>query len=231
MDRINKIIWEYLFADVWISAGTDCHMPTILRETGNRKFASPFDWCVTYGPLQPIFQNEFKNWCKVSPKVNERDTNQYGVFFAHDSNYLQPDEQKYQRRIQRLLGIMKDETKFKHIFRQSHKKCHHGGDSKCSLNMSGPDCSLLSTNDVKDVIELSRFRECKNTKIWLFLTCDQCYSKEPERQTPNMYVEIFNLTGKGKIEGNSTNEEINNFVLQFVKKIILNSNPMISVSF
>lgn len=55
-----------------------------------------------------------------------------------------------------------------------------------------------------------------NVITWLFLTCDRCYAKEPEFQKIGARLIVFNLTGKDKIKENSTNQEINDYIMNFV---------------
>lgn len=121
---------------IYISLGKDCSIAYQLQKRGLRKQTLPFDWLVTKSFSQVIrciesgFQDFFEDFKVVkqsdkfplldddwSPK-GENETlsvvNSYGFIFHHDfhsdlSSEIPSVKEKYQRRIDRLLQLVKEE--------------------------------------------------------------------------------------------------------------------------
>jgi hypothetical protein len=223
------LIWKFLFPEeqtTYISLGSDCNVATILRTHNKRKDAYPFDWCVSLGNIASCFQYNFESWTTMIPKAHpqERITNKYGVFFAHEPNPGAPEPSKQRRRINRLLSLLGSTTQFTHLIRQSHKQAHEGGHPTCSIRMDGPDYSGMERDEITSVLSLdAHFQKMHYTNyhLWLILICPKCFCHSKVANT-NPRLTIINLSFPNGKQKDMDNATLNSVVEQCLLTRIIN---------
>lgn len=127
-DRKNFSVQKY---DVMFSFGYACSTAIFLDNQGLRKFSAPFDWVATSFKIRcELFLNEFENFINkedIYPTSEIKSGFEYrqiyrnkanGLLFVHDFNAgkdfeeeYPKVEEKYKRRINRLLNKIKNTPK------------------------------------------------------------------------------------------------------------------------
>jgi hypothetical protein len=155
-----------------IPIGGDCGTAENLKHNGLRRFAFPFDWCVTYNGVSKIFKEDFANFISMN---KQRLNTEYDICFPHDfsSSTYDADEAKYTRRINRLRTILESSNEPTLFFRKGHANHMH--------NEHNGRYTIIKS-DIEDCEELYTILKSKypslDFSIVVTLLCDQCFNVE-----------------------------------------------------
>ena len=162
----------------FVSIGIDCDVANFLNKYNLRKASLPFDWNVSYNGVSKCIDSDFKNFTEPLSvnKINRDD-----VYFHHDflSEAMIPvDNDKYSRRCERLLDILKknnSNTSGEQILfiRKGHMCYHHE-------EQNGKYADI--TEDYEDAKRLNGVLRSKypllKYKIILLQGCTKCFKKD-----------------------------------------------------
>lgn len=173
---------------IYVSLGSDCLCANTLRNDNKRTFALPFDWVVTYNGVADIIKDEFINFL---PKLEN--TTLFNplsnTYFFH--NKFPDDYDKMNRRIQRFMDLLKNETDEIIFIRHSHASNHHKETKRLNWNLK---------NDIIDSEELYTHLKEKypklNFKIIVVLRCWRCFNIENVYHSEN--IKIYNIATQSK---------------------------------
>jgi hypothetical protein len=170
-----------------IPIGVDCGMAEFVKKHNLRKEAYPFDWNVTYNGVSKCFEDNFN--CFIEP-LNNR-INIYDVYFHHDFeniNLLNQNKEKYIRRYQRLINILKTSNEEIIFCRKGHA-CHNHNehDGKYSNIVSDIDDA-----EKLDIILQNKYPQLKY-KIIVILVCDKCFNPIEIYKSKSDKIEIYNI--------------------------------------
>jgi len=166
-----------------IPIGIDCGLADLCRKYNLRNEAFPFDWNVSYNGVSECIENDFTNF--TGALINK--TNIYNIFFFHDfvnNNLLEFDKQKYNRRCERFINILKNSTEEVIFCRKGHA-CHNHLESNNICN------------DINEVKKLNTIISNKyphlQYKIIVILVCDKCFNPHEMYKTESSNIEIYNI--------------------------------------
>ena len=137
---IPKLIIK-LYITMIIPIGVDCGLASLLKEHNLRTCSLPFDWVVSYGGVSKIFESHFSNYLDITNNLNKI----YNISFVHNS--FPKDNEKMQRRIERLKSLLETSTTLTFI-RKGHAPHHHPEVLKHNLTIK---------NEIDDANELATF--------------------------------------------------------------------------
>ena len=106
---------------IYVSLGSDCMCAFTARDTNKRSVALPFDWVVTYNGVSEIIKDEFKHFLPKSENTTFNPLS--NTNFVH--NKFPNDYDKMNRRIQRFMDLLKNETDEIIFIRHGHHSHHH----------------------------------------------------------------------------------------------------------
>jgi hypothetical protein len=167
-----------------IPIGIDCGLASLLKKYNLRNFSLPFDWVISYRGISKIISNDFKNFLEYvnSDKINKT----YDLCFYH--NTFPDDYDKMNRRIDRLLNLLKNSEDEFIFIRKGHAFHHHDECKKHDLYLS---------NDINDAEELNNILKDKypklKYKIIVSLVCDTCFDKNKIYNSDNDNIYIYNI--------------------------------------
>ena len=191
-----------------IPIGFDCGTASELRDNGIRNASYPFDWNVTFGGISDIFNNDFQNFLNIENNYNYI----YNIFFMHDT--FPNDNEKYERRIERLRDILASDKEILFI-RKSHSYHNH----KEILGRIQDD----SINDINDIIKFDNFIKNKypllKYKILFIAICSNCYLNTILNNSENIFY--INISKK-------YDNDMNDLIIDFDKFKDIMKNVCIS---
>jgi antitoxin component YwqK of YwqJK toxin-antitoxin module len=175
---------------IYVPIGIDCDVVDFLKKYNLRKMSLPFDWSVSYNGVSKCIDCDFKHF---TDPLNESRINEQDVYFFHDfhdKNTFILDKEKYNRRCNRLLTILKEcETNGEYIcfIRKGHLKMHHS-------EHNGKYNEIKS--DIEDAESLNsvlcnKYPQLKY-KIIIILGCPNCFNKEIIYKSKFKNIEIHN---------------------------------------
>ena len=175
---------------IFVPIGIDCDVANCLNKYNLRKMSFPFDWNVSYNGVSKCIDCNFENF---TDPLNEHRINVQDVYFYHefrDKNTFIVEKEKYNRRCNRLLTILKEcETNGEHIFfiRKGHVNMHHS-------EHNGKYNEIK--NDIEDAESLNRVLCDKypqlKYKIIIILGCPKCFNKDIIYKSESENIEIHN---------------------------------------
>ena len=176
-----------------IPIGVDCEIADLCKKYHKRSCSLPFDWAVSYNGISKCIEDDFTQF--IPPK-NER-INAYDVYFHHDFQTIDmydKDNEKYDRRVQRMIHMLQTTTKDIVFCRKGHA-CHHHNEH------NGKYTSIIS--DIEDAEKLNMVVSEKypnlNFKIHLILICGMCFDKNTEYKSTSDNIQIHNIAAE-KVE-------------------------------
>jgi len=189
---------------IYVSLGSDCMCANTARDTNKRAFALPFDWVVTYNGVSDIIKEEFINFL---PKLEN--TTLFNplsnTYFIH--NKFPDDYDKMNRRIERFMDLLKNETDEIIFIRHGHHSRHHREKRGLKANLK---------NDITDGEELYvHLKEnCPklNFKIVVILSCWNCFNIESAYQSEN--IKIYNIAAQSKKESDKLISQVYNEIFK-----------------
>jgi hypothetical protein len=164
---------------IFVPIGIDCDVANFLNKYNLRKASLPFDWNVSYNGVSKCIDSDFKNFTEPLSvnRINDDD-----VYFHHDflNEAMTPaDSDKYSRRCERLLDILKENncggSSGEQILfiRKGHLCYHHEEQNGKYANI---------TDDYEDAKRLNGVLRTKYThlkyKIILLQGCTKCFKKD-----------------------------------------------------
>lgn len=170
-----------------VPIGVDCKVADFCVKYNLRKMSLPFDWCVSYNGVSKCLADDFRQF--INP-LNNR-INVYDIYFHHDfdnTNLIQNDIDKYIRRCNRLLDILrKGEEEI--IFLRNGHCCHHHSEQDGKYNKI--------VNDIEDAENLDNVISEKypklKYKIIIILSCDKCFKPNVEYKSIKKNIHIYNI--------------------------------------
>ena len=210
--NIITLVLQYCEREKWISLGSDCLIPMLLKQLNVREAAYPFDNNLTLGPVLPWFQHDFRDFCRITHAKSQYPNNKHRVCFLHDESPRTPNQQQWQRRSNRLLTSLfnGDSQCMHHFVRTTHKLCHHN-------MMPGMD----PKRDIEDMIQLMKFLKAHPQKpavrATLFVVCPECFPDQMSEQILSLALDIHVLH---KIQVTTTQEEVNTIITDAFAQII-----------
>jgi len=169
---------------IFIPIGIDCFFAGLLKDNNLRKFALPFDWCVTYSGVSKIINDNFD---KFIPKDKIQLNKEYDMVLNH---YFQDSssKDKYERRIARLKNILENSKEELIFIRKGHSTAHH-------KELNGNYEPVKS--DIEDAIDLNNILRLKyphlKYKIIIFLMCHDCFDINKTYHI-NENIKIYNIS-------------------------------------
>ena len=163
-----------------VPIGVDCGLANLLRNSGLRTVALPFDWTVTYHGVAQMFKNDFKDLVPQIPGRGLLNT-KYGIKFHHD--IFPHDAEKYERRLQRLRNLLVSDTPLV-FFRKGHASHLHD------------EYSVV--DDLQDAEELDAHLQArgfggKKYKIIVVLVCGLCFDCDKTYSSSTPRIEVQNI--------------------------------------
>lgn len=170
-----------------VPIGVDCKVADFCVKYNLRKMSLPFDWCVSYNGVSKCLADDFRQF--INP-LNNR-INVYDIYFHHDfdnANLIQNDIDKYMRRCNRLLDILrKGEEEI--IFLRNGHCCHHHFEQDGKYNKIVSD--IEDAENFDNVIS-EKYPKLKY-KIIIVLSCDKCFEPNVEYKSIKKNIDIYNI--------------------------------------
>jgi hypothetical protein len=170
-----------------VPIGVDCGIAGFIKKYRLRSFSFPFDWAVTYNGVSSCIDDDFKSF--IEPL--DKQINKYDIYFHHDfihTELLQNDAEKYTRRYNRLLDILKSGKEEIIFFRKGHAPHHH-------LEHHGKYTNIVS--DIDDAEKLDIVLQAKypnlKYKIIVILVCGNCFDTTKVYTSESSRIEIHNI--------------------------------------
>ena len=125
---------------VYVSLGSNCSVAHQLIKTGKRFVSFPLDWIFTYHSLYKLFENDFKDFLKIETKpitltLWNDGTKQYPpiefnkdystIFLHREKEIDEVYENVIQRRVNRLLELLRSQEKEIVFIRRGHFRHYH----------------------------------------------------------------------------------------------------------
>lgn len=177
---------------IYVSIGADCGSAGMLREAGKKTFSFPFDWLVCFHSVHTAFENDFKGFLEdrvINPYVagvNEFNYN-YNIRFFH-RDLIKDYDRTIQRRVDRLLELLKSSDKEVIFLRRSHGVLHHDEMRYCGIR------APQEIDDVKDMELLVEVLKRKypqlKFKINLFLMCPHCNKGRQNSDSEHLNIRV-----------------------------------------
>ena len=171
-----------------IPIGVDCGMAEFLKKHKLRSFSFPFDWTVTYNGVSACINDDFKSFTEPL----EKQTNKYDMYFHHDfvhNHLLSQDTEKYVRRYNRLIYILKSGNE-EVIF------CRKGHASHLHKEHNGKYTNI--TSEIDDAEKLNIVLQAKypnlKYKIIVILVCGDCFQSSKEYTSESSRIELHNIS-------------------------------------
>jgi hypothetical protein len=167
---------------IFVPIGIDCDVANFLNKYNLRKASLPFDWNVSYNGVSKCIDSDFKNFTEPLSvnRINDDD-----VYFHHDflnEAMIPVDSDKYSRRCERLLDILKENNcddgsggsgEQILFIRKGHLCYHHEEQNGKYANI---------TDDYEDAKRLNGVLRSKyphlKYKIILLQGCTKCFKKD-----------------------------------------------------
>lgn len=170
-----------------VPIGVDCGMAEFLQKYKLRSSSFPFDWTVTYNGVSSCIDDDFKLFTQPLDKR----INKYDMYFHHDfvnPTLLSQDTEKYTRRYNRLLDILKSGSE-EVIF------CRKGHASHLHKEHNGKYTHI--TSDLDDAEKLDTVLQTKypklTYKIIVILVCGDCFDPSQVYKSESSRIEIHNI--------------------------------------
>jgi len=170
-----------------VPIGVDCGMAGFIKIYKLRSFSFPFDWTVTYNGVSSCIEDDFKSFTEPLDKQ----INKYDIYFHHDfihTELLQNDTEKYIRRYNRLIDILKSGKEEIIFCRKGHAPHHH-------LEHNGKYTNIIS--DIDDAEKLDIVLQAKypnlTYKIIVILVCRNCFDPNKVYTSESSRIEIHNI--------------------------------------
>ena len=170
-----------------IPIGVDCGLALFCNKYRLRTISFPFDWTVTYNGVSKCIEDDFKHFTEP---LNNR-INEYDIYFHHDfiNNHLfYIDKEKYRRRCERLINILKT-TNENIIFCRKGHSFHHHSEHNCKYSNIA--------NDIEDAEKLNVILSTKypnlKYKIIVILVCGKCFDSKKTYKSESPKIEIYNI--------------------------------------
>lgn len=171
-----------------VPIGVDCGMAEFLKKYRLRSFSFPFDWTVTYNGVSSCIDDDFKFFTEPL----EQRINKYDIYFHHDFDHhhlLSQDTEKYVRRYNRLIDILKSGNE-EIIF------CRKGHASHLHKEHNGKYTNI--TSDIDDAEKLDIVLQAKypnlKYKIIVILVCGDCFNPNEVYTSESSRIEIHNIS-------------------------------------
>jgi hypothetical protein len=171
-----------------IPIGVDCGAANFCKKYNLRKISLPFDWTVTYNGVSKCIENEFASF--TEPLHNR--INMYDIYFHHDFYnmlLINEEKEKYNRRCQRLIDILKTSSEDIIFFRKGHAVHQH-------YEHNGKYSNI--TNDLKDSENLDLILSKKypqlRYKIIVILICGTCFKPNEKYTSDSNNIQIYNIS-------------------------------------
>lgn len=171
-----------------IPIGVDCGMADFLKKYNLRNMSFPFDWNVTYNGVSECIKDEFKFF--TEPLINR--INQYDVYFHHDfenKNVFEQEKEKYARRCQRFMNLLKTSNEEIVFCRKGHA-CHHHNEHNGKYSKMASD---IDDAEKLDVVLRNKYPTLQY-KIIVILVCGQCFHSTETYTSHSDKIEIYNIT-------------------------------------
>jgi hypothetical protein len=185
---------------IFVPIGVDCDVAYLLNKYNFRKMSLPFDWNVSYTGVAKCIDSDFNEY---TAPLNESRVNKYNVYFHHDFEFqslLIVDKEKYARRCDRLLNILKEnnETSGEHIMfiRKGHLCRHHDEQGAAYSDIMKDICEA----ECLDNILLNKYPNLKY-KIILILGCTKCFNQDTTYKSNSENIEIYNCIHDDEARG------------------------------
>jgi Zn ribbon nucleic-acid-binding protein len=185
---------------IFVPIGVDCDVAYLLNKYNFRKMSLPFDWNVSYTGVAECIECDFNEY---TAPLNESRVNKYDVYFHHDFEYeniLNTDKEKYARRCERLLNILKEnnETSGEHIMfiRKGHLQRHHEEQGASYSDIMKDICEA----ECLDSMLLNKYPNLKY-KIILILGCTKCFNQDTTYNSKSKNIEIYNCIHNDEVRG------------------------------
>ncbi len=176
---------------IYVSLGADCGGAGALKKAGKKTFSFPYDWLVCFHSAHLAFKNDFKGFLEdrvmnteLNCSANEFNL-EYNVRFFH-RELIKDYDNTLQRRINRLLGVLKSSDKEVNFLRRSHDYKHHA-----EMRMFGLD----APNEIDEVQDMKMLRDILiekypnlKFKINLFLWCPHCNKGQKNYQDEHLNI-------------------------------------------
>ena len=170
-----------------IPIGVDCGMAEFLKKYNLRSFSFPFDWTVTYNGVSSCIKDDFKFF---TTPLDKR-INKYDIYFHHDfahPHLLNQDTEKYIRRYNRLLDILKSGNEEVIFCRKGHAShLHKEHDGKYTHITSDIDDA-----EQLDIVLTNKYPNLKY-KIIVILVCGDCFDPSATYTSNSNNIEIHNI--------------------------------------
>lgn len=157
---------------IYVSLGADCGGAGALREVGKKTFSFPFDWLVCFHSPHLAFQNDFSGFMDDSVLWGPGEFNyQYNIRFFH-RELIKDYDATIQRRVDRLLDLLRSSDKEIVFLRRSHDQKHHSEMQRCGISAPFEIDEVQDMMTLRDVL-ISKYPKLK-FRINLFLQCPFC---------------------------------------------------------
>ena len=170
-----------------VPIGVDCGMAEFLQKYKLRSSSFPFDWTVTYNGVSSCIDDDFKFFTQPLDKQ----INKYDMYFHHDfvnPQLLSQDTEKYTRRYNRLLDILRSGSEEVIFFRKGHASHLH-------KEHNGKYTHI--TSDLDDAEKLDTVLQTKypnlTYKIIVILVCGDCFDPSKVYKSESNRIEIHNI--------------------------------------
>lgn len=170
-----------------VPIGVDCGIADFLIKHNLRTFSFPFDWTVTYNGVSDCINDEFKFF--TEPLKDQ--INQYDVYFHHDfvhNHLMQQDKEKYVRRYERLLDILKSGNAEIIFCRKGHASHQHQEHHGKFTNIK----SDIDDAENLNVVLQKKYPDLKY-KIIVILVCGNCFNPTEKYKSKSTNIEIYNI--------------------------------------
>jgi hypothetical protein len=168
---------------IFVSIGIDCDVANFLNKYNLRKASLPFDWNVSYNGVSKCIDSDFKNFTDFAEPLSKERINDCDVYFHHDfleEATIPIDKDKYSRRCQRLLNMLKKNNcdggsgSEQILFIRKGHLCYHHEEQNGKYKEI--------TCDIEDARILDRVLQRKypslKYKIVVVVGCTSCFKKD-----------------------------------------------------
>ena len=170
-----------------VPIGVDCGIAEFLIKHNLRTYSFPFDWTVTYNGVSSCINDDFKFFTEpLKGRIN-----QYDVYFHHDfihNHLLKQDTEKYVRRYERLLDILKSGNEEIIFCRKGHASHQHKEHDGKFTNIK----SDIDDAENLDIVLQKKYPDLKY-KIIVILVCGNCFNPTEKYKSKSNNIEIYNI--------------------------------------
>ena len=171
-----------------VPIGVDCGMAEFLQKYKLRSFSFPFDWTVTYNGVSSCIDDDFKFFTEPL----EQRINKYDMYFHHDfvhNHLLSQDTEKYVRRYNRLIDILKSGNEEVIFCRKGHASHLHKEHNGKYTNIT----SDIDDAEKLDIVLQAKYPNLKY-KIIVILVCGDCFNPNEVYTSDTSRIEIHNIS-------------------------------------